>query len=123
MMEIGRKIYYEKDTGNVIVDTGERSGDVVPTTIEQDFRTYTALAGRVPDSVGCLELAFGSYPDSFAKCNGYRVDVDTKVLQFSYPKDDAPNEIIYVTPLEDQVAELKEALKAQADAINFLLGI
>ena len=34
-MQIGRRIYYDKTTGNVILDTGEREGHVVPTTVEQ----------------------------------------------------------------------------------------
>ena len=72
-MQIGRRIYYELATGNVIVDTGERQGAVVPTTIEQDFTTYAALAQRVPETVGVLELEFGQYAEDFAACSGYRI--------------------------------------------------
>lgn len=34
-MQIARRIYYDKSSGNIIVDTGERSGAVVETTIER----------------------------------------------------------------------------------------
>ena len=84
-MNIGRRIFYEKATGNVIVDTGERSGSVVASTVEQDFEIYTALAARVPDSVGVLELTYGAYREDFAICKGYRVDPGTTMLLFSYP--------------------------------------
>ncbi|WP_405175096.1 hypothetical protein MHI27_27475 [Paenibacillus sp. FSL H8-0261] len=36
-MQIGRKIYYDNATGNVLVDTGERSSDVVETTQALDL--------------------------------------------------------------------------------------
>lgn len=66
-MQIGRKIYYDKATGNVYVDTGERSGDVVETTQEQDFATYVALHGIDPVTVGVIQLEFGQYADKFAQ--------------------------------------------------------
>ncbi|MCY9658107.1 DUF4376 domain-containing protein [Paenibacillus chondroitinus] len=64
-MEIGRKIYYELATGNVIQDTGERSGDVIQTTIEQDFVSYISLQERLPNSVGCIQLEYGQYANEF----------------------------------------------------------
>ena len=111
-MQIGRRIYYEIATGNVILDTGERQGAVVPTTIEQDFQTYAALAQRVPDTVGVLELEFGQYAEDFAACNGYRVDLsgETPKLVFSYPDPNQPPEAppVYQKPLSEQIAELRE---------------
>ena len=109
-MQIGRRIYYDKATGNVIVDTGERQGAVVPTTIEQDFQTYRALAERVPETVGVMELEFGQYAEDFAACNGYRVDVsgETPKLVFSYPNPNDPEAPpVYQKPLSDQIAELR----------------
>ena len=89
-MNIGRRIYYEKSTGNVIVDTGERSGSVVETTVEQDFESYAALAARVPESVGVLELQYGTYADDFAECSGYRIDPQTEEILFYYPDPNEP---------------------------------
>jgi len=109
-LQIGRRIYYDKATGNVILDTGERQGAVVPTTIEQDFQTYAALAQRVPDTVGVLELQFGEYAADFAACNGYRVDVsgDTPTLVFSYPDPSAPEAPpVYQRSLSEQIAEVR----------------
>lgn len=58
-MQIGRTVYYDLATENVIQDTGERSGAVVETTKEQDFLTYSTLQGIDPASVGVLEFEYG----------------------------------------------------------------
>ncbi|MNP01469.1 hypothetical protein D3C76_932850 [compost metagenome] len=109
-MHIGRKIYYDVLTGNVIVDTGERTGHVRETTLEEDFTTYTALAERVPETVGCLQLAYSQYAQDFAECNSYRVNPDTLELEFSYPDPNDPEaEPIYRKPLSTEVDELKQA--------------
>lgn len=60
-MNIGRRIYYDKATGNVIQDIVERSGDVTETTVEQDFESYVVLSERVPETVGYIELEHGLY--------------------------------------------------------------
>jgi hypothetical protein len=109
-MQIGRRIYYDLATGNKIIDTGERSGSVVETTQEQDFAAYTALAERVPSTVGVIQLAYGEYAQDFAECNGYRVDISgaTPTLVFSYPDSSAPTAPpVFQTPLTTQVEELK----------------
>lgn len=67
MSSIGRRIYYELSTGNVIIDTGERQGDVVATTEDQDWQLYAALQPYQQSAVGILQLNFGDYADNFAK--------------------------------------------------------
>ncbi|AZS15376.1 hypothetical protein [Paenibacillus lutimineralis] len=110
-MQVGRKIYWDKATGNVLVDTGERSGSVRETTQEEDFAAYQALAERVPDTVGCLQLEYGQYTRDFAECNSYRVNLDTLELEFSYPGpgETEPTEPVYRKPLSVEVDELKAA--------------
>lgn len=123
-MNIGRRIYYDKATGNVIVDTGERSGHVVPTTVEQDFRSYAALAERVPETVGVLELEYGQFAEDFAACNGYRVDVsgETPTLVFSYPDPSNPEAPpVYRKPLSEEVAELKQRQELMQAALDELI--
>lgn len=129
-MNIGRRIYYDKATGNIIVDTGERSGHVVPTTIEQDFATYKDLSERVPETVGVLELEFGQYAEDFAICSGYRVDVsgETPTLVFSYPDPNQPPEAppVYQRSLSEQIAELREEnltiMEAVVEVYEMLVG-
>jgi len=123
-LNIGRRIYYDKATGNIIVDTGERSGHVVPTTIEQDFATYKDLSERVPETVGVLELQFGQYAEDFAACHGYRVDVsgETPTLVFSYPDPSNPEAPpVYRKPLSEEVAELKQRQELMQAALDELI--
>jgi len=72
--QIGRKIYYELSTGNAILDTGERQGDVVETTEAQDFALYSALAPYQQSAVGVLQLTFGQDAANFVTYP-YRVDI------------------------------------------------
>ncbi|AIQ31627.1 hypothetical protein P40081_28430 [Paenibacillus sp. FSL P4-0081] len=124
-MQIGRKIYYEKSTGNILVDTGERSGDVVETTQEQDFTSYVAISERIPETVGMIKLEYGQYNQDFAECSGYRVNPGNGKLEFSYPD---PNEVpgepsnpVYQQPLTEQIATLEQRTEANEAAILALL--
>lgn len=126
-MDIGRKIYYDKATGNVILDTGERSGDVRPTTVEQDIASYSVLSKRNRDSFGVIELAFGQYHQDFIQSKGYRVNPQTKVIEFSYDDtgentpSEPDSEPEYTVPLTEQIANLEKEnslLKAQNQAVS-----
>ncbi|MFC3749252.1 hypothetical protein [Paenibacillus sp. GCM10012306] len=128
-MQIGRRLYYELATGNIIQDTGERSGDVVETTQEQDFAAYRALAERTPETVGVLELEYGEYREDFARSNGYRFNLKTLEIEFSYPdpnETEQPQEPVYEKPLSVQVADLSLDLAmtqvALAEAYEELLS-
>jgi hypothetical protein len=125
---IGRKIYYDKATGNVIVDTGEKTGAVIETTVDQDFETYQALKERVRDTVGVIQLEFGAYAQDFAQCNGYRVNPETLELEFSYPDPNAtdPQEPVYQKPLTEQIEELRQenitTLLALTEVYEMIIG-
>lgn len=67
MAQIGRKIYYELSTGNVILDTGERQGDVIATTTDQDFQAYTALQPYQQGAFGVILCSYGFSLDNFMK--------------------------------------------------------
>lgn len=119
MNQIGRKLYFDKLSGGVIVDTGERSGFVRETTREEDFAAYQTLAERVADTVGCIQLEYGQYAQDFAECNSYRVNLDTLELEFSYPDpgETDPQEPAYQKPLSVEVAELKASDTENKQAI------
>lgn len=116
-MEIGRKIYFEKSTGNVILDTGERTGSVVETSVEQDIASYSVLADRVRDSFDVILLDYGQHRQDFNEATAYRVNVDTNELEFSYPDPSEPDvPLVFEKPLTEQLAELEQEnhlLKAQ----------
>lgn len=107
-MQIGRKIYYDITTGVRLINTGEHSGEVIATTIEQDIATYRALSERNRDTFDVLELPFGAYSQDFVECASYRVNPETKTLEFSYPDPNEPDvEQPYQAPLSEKVAQLE----------------
>lgn len=114
-MKIGRRIYFDVPTGNILVDTGERQGSVIPTTPEQDASAYNALAERAVGTYSYIELQYGQYSQDFEESNGYRINVEMiselpfeeghKALEFSYPDSNEPEvEQPYQTPLSEQVS-------------------
>jgi hypothetical protein len=121
--KIGRKIFYDLETGNVIVDTGERQGFVMATTIEQDVSSYKALSERNRETFDVIELPFGIYMQDFAICEDYKVNVETKKLEFFYPDPNDPQpEPVYQEPLSIKVKSLEERnmqlMLAQAELIE-----
>lgn len=123
-MQIGRKIYYDLATGNIILERESRSGSAVvaDTTTEQDFVAYASLAEHVPSTVGEIQLEFGQFDPDFMECNGYRVNPETQEIEFSYPDPGDPEEPpIYRLPLSVEVEKLKAEnadLKLQAEQLN-----
>jgi len=126
-MQIGRKIYYELQTGDVVLVVPEKFSGI-QTTKEQDFAMYEALSIRNPETVGVIELEYGQYSSDFQTCNSVRVDLDTGGLLFNYPLFEQPLSVL-VDALRTENTELSsrnEALNQQvADlemAIASLLG-
>lgn len=118
-----RRIFYDKTTGEKIQEIG-RNGDFILPTIDQEVATFTALSERNRNTFDVLELPFGAYAQDFAESNGYRVNVATKTLEFSYPDPNAPEApLVYVKPLTEQVDKLKERQDATENALlDLLLG-
>ncbi|GGF77156.1 hypothetical protein GCM10010912_22790 [Paenibacillus albidus] len=106
-MQIGMKIYFDKTTGNVILNTGEYVGrGYVETTEDQDFASYKELAQRIRETVGVVKLQYGQYSREFAQCDSYRVNPDNSTLEFTYPG-----------PQVDPMRERVEALEAQNEQL------
>ncbi|MEJ8548145.1 hypothetical protein [Brevibacillus borstelensis] len=113
MDQIGSRVYFDKVTGDVLVKTAERSGVVHETTVDEDFTRYTALAERVRETVDYIQLEYGQYAQDFAECNGYRVNPETRTIEFSYPDPNAPEETpVYRKSLSEENEELREQLAA-----------
>lgn len=126
-MQIGRKIYYELQTGDVVLVVPEKFSGI-QTTKEQDFAMYETLSCRVPETIGVIELEYGQYSSDFQTCNSVRVDLDTGGLLFNYPVFEQPLSVT-VNALRAENTELRsrnEALNQQvADlemAIAALMG-
>lgn len=92
---LGKRIYYSKKDGRIIFNTGEMQGWVNPTTTEDDWRIYSELQKYNKTEVDFIELQFGEFKTEFAECTSYRVNPDTKVLEFDYtpipPSQDVPH--------------------------------
>ncbi|AGC67450.1 hypothetical protein Cst_c04280 [Thermoclostridium stercorarium subsp. stercorarium DSM 8532] len=98
---VGRKIYYELATGDVILITPEKhSENAINTTKEQDFQMYDVLAARNPDTVGVIQLEYGQYQAEFQSARSVKVDIETGQLLFEYPK--------YEPSLSEQVKTLQK---------------
>lgn len=117
-----RRIYFDIANGQPLADTG--GGSIIPTTIEQDITTYTALSERNRETFDFVELEYNQYLQDFLECNGYRVNPETKELEFSYPDPNEPEAPpVYQEPLSKQVDKLKERQDATENALlDLLLG-
>lgn len=87
-MQIGAKIYYEKQTGNVILTCGDMQGFIVESSFDEDFETYSVFKKYNKEQVGCIQLEFGELDKLLIehKANTYRVDISQNPhkLVFSY---------------------------------------
>lgn len=111
MITVGRRIYYDVLSGEVILDLGERIGSEPPSTIERDIEVYKILSERNRDTFDLIELEYGQYKQDFIECSGYRVNPNTVKLEFSYPDPSQPAAPpVYQTPLSIEVANIKESI-------------
>lgn len=109
-MRIGKRIYYLINTGEVVVIIGDRSGIVTTTTLEDDLQNYKILTELNAEAFNYIELEYGLYDQDFRECNGYRVNPETKTLEFSYPDPNEPTvEQPYQAPLSEKVKQLELA--------------
>lgn len=125
-MDIGAKIYFDKSTGNVILNTRDRTGDIVETTREQDFEVYVELSERVPETVEMVQLEYGAYAEDYAQGGVItRIDLESLKPLFTYPDPtdpETPQEP--QPPLTEQVTALKtenESLKSRVSDVEMTI--
>lgn len=118
---IGKRIYYLKVDGRVILDTGEAEGWVNPTTTEDDWRIYSELQKYNKTEVDFIELQFGEFKTEFAECTSYKVNVDTKQLEFDYTPVPEPPEVPVKPTLHERVDNLELGAEATQEALDMLL--
>lgn len=121
-MEIGRRIYFDNRTGEILAEVGERSGFVRETTEEEDFSAFKSLSERNKDTVDFLKLEYGQYAEDFAQGYLDYIDPTTKQPFFVYPDPSDPGEQPPPQlPLSEQIKELQDEnklLKAQNTALS-----
>ncbi|MEK3993723.1 hypothetical protein MKY29_11915 [Psychrobacillus sp. FSL K6-2365] len=107
-MNLGRRIYFDKATGNILVDKGEHEGILRVPTVDQDIESYISLSERNRETFDYIELNYGEFSQDFAESNGVRVNPNTKELEFSYPDPNEPEAPqIFRKPLSEEVERLK----------------
>lgn len=98
-------IFYDKVTGEKIVDTGEWANVTIKKTVDQQIATYTALSERNRNTFDVLELEYGAYKQDFAICTSYSMDLETKTLKFGYLDPNQPAvEPPHIPPLSEQIS-------------------
>lgn len=108
-MSVGRTIFYDLENGEVIVDTREKAGSASYRSPEYYISRYTELSERNRDTFEVIELEYGQYAQDFAEANGYRVNPETKKLEFSYPDPNEPEKPpVFQEALSKQVDKLKQ---------------
>lgn len=134
MKYIGKKIYFDKATGDIILIIGERFGDVIETTFEQDINTYKSLSERNPETFDYIQLEYGQYAQDFIECNYVRVNIEKlnelprerwyEALEFSYPDENEDKEgaIIYRKPLSVEIEEQKKAIAELTILLSTIIG-
>lgn len=118
-MQIGRRIYYDNTTGNVIYDSGEVSGDVRRVSVEDEVKYIKALRDRVRESFDYIELEYGEFSQDFAECTSYKVDVESKEVLFNYEK--VEREPVYKAPLSVEVRNLSRTVSEMDEILLELI--
>ena len=113
---IGKRIYYLKVDGRVVLNTGEAEGWVNPTTTEDDWRIYSELQKYNKNEVDYIELQFGEFRTEFSECTSYRVNVDTKQLEFDYTPVPEPPDVPH-TPTVHERLDALEQVNAEQDML------
>lgn len=116
-----RRIYYDVSNGNKLAEV-VFFGYVKPSTIEQDITVHKALSERNRGTFDVIELEYSQYSQDFAECDGYRINPQTKEIEFSYPDPNQPEQPpVYRQALTEQIAEVKASNLALAETVDNIL--
>ena len=110
---LGKRIYYLKVDGRVILDTGEAEGWVNPTTSEDDWRIYTELSKYTKESLDYIQLKYDEFKTEFAECTSYKVNVDTKTLEFDYTPKPEPPDVPHTPTVHERLDALEKTNEEQ----------
>lgn len=106
MNEIGRRIFFVKSSGIVVLDTGEKSGteSMVPPTVEDDYNLYSELTKYNRESLDHVDLEYGQYKNEFGKLLNFTVNPETHELDFAEPTENT------VVPMEERLANIESSI-------------
>lgn len=114
-MEKGRRLFANKVTGALILDTGEFDDIPVISTVDEDFETYPVLAGFNREAVTIIDLDYEELKQDFREGRLKGIDPITKELLFEYYDPSTPGEVTPPQPaLSVQVKELANIIEKQS---------
>ena len=95
---IGKRIFFLKNNGTVILEVGEMEGWVVEPekefnkALEEAYKYYAELSKYNKEEVDFIDLEFGEYETEFAEKTSYKIDIITRKPIFDYtPIPDSPD--------------------------------
>lgn len=111
MESIGQKIYFIKNTGEILVRTAEKKGTFArQSTFEEDIAGYKILSERNSDTFDFIELEYGEYGQDFQEGELIGIDLEKRIPLFAYPNPEDPDSpIVPQKPLSVKVQELEIA--------------
>ena len=122
---VGRKLYYELASGDVVLIVPEKHNEnAINTTKEQDFQIYDVLQARNPEKIGVIQLEYGQYRGDFELAKSVKVDVGTGELLFNYPVFEPPiaTTVVNLRTANAQFVQEISTLKIQNDELTLMLG-
>ena len=117
----GSRVYYLKENGNVVFKTGQAEGWVIEITPEQDWEIYAELKKYTKESLDYIQLQYDEFKTEFAECTSYRVNMDTKQLEFDYTPVPPSPEVPVAPSLHERVDNLELGAEATQEALDMLL--
>lgn len=98
------RLYFDKVSGDVFFVNNMYT----TTTKERDLEVFPILSERNIEAYDYIDVSQNQYSQDFAESNDYRVNVETKTLEFSYPDPNNPDaEPVFVKPLTEQIKSLE----------------
>lgn len=120
--QLGTKVYYDNQTGNILQIVGDMTGYVVETTFEQDIITYNSLKDINREIIGLLQFEYGEYFKLSEGSTGVRVNLETKELEFTYEElPQEPQKPTEIKIIQDKISILEaenENLKLEQEKQN-----
>lgn len=95
---IGKRIFFLKNNGTVILEIGEMEGWVIEPkkefnkAIEEAYKYYAEISKYNKEEIDFIDLEFGEYKTEFAEMTSYKIDIVTRKPIFDYtPIPDPPD--------------------------------
>ena len=119
----GSRVYYLKTNGNVVFKTGQAEGWVTEITPEQDWEIYEELKKYTKESLDFIQLKYDEFKTEFAECTSYRVNVDTKQLEFDYTPVPEPPDVPVAPTIHERLDALEQVNAEQDMLIMEMSGL